>query len=266
MTFSLHHGDCLAPEGLASLPDRSIDVVITDPPYSAHVHDHHRRGTSHRNDSGAPYVIGSGETKRRISESKELGFGSITQAEIESAADHLARLVRRWAVVFCDVESSHLWKGALTSAGLDYVRTMAWVKLGGTPQFTGDRPAVGFEAIVLAHQPGRKRWNGGGKAGIYSVPTAIDRDRRGWDARMHTTQKPLLLMEHLVVDFTDAGETILDPFAGSGTTGLAALRLGRRFVGWERDEANHAAAAERLRDVRELPAGFHGEARQGALL
>ena len=77
-------------------------------------------------------------------------------------------------------------------------------------------------------------WNGGGKRGIYSVPTAIDRDRSGLDARIHTTQKPLALMQALVRDFTDEGETILDPFAGSGTTLYAAARLGRKSIGWDR--------------------------------
>lgn len=53
-------------------------------------------------------------------------------------------------------------------------------------------------------------------------------------------------MLDLVADFSDAGETILDPFAGSGTTGVAALRLGRHFLGAEMDAAYHAIAVERL--------------------
>ncbi len=67
----------------------------------------------------------------------------------------------------------------------------------------------------------------------------------------HPTQKPLVLREKLVRLFTDNGETILDPFAGSGTTGVAALRLGRKFVGYERDPKYHAIAAKRLAGTRE---------------
>jgi site-specific DNA-methyltransferase (adenine-specific) len=242
---------------MPAMADRSVDVVVTDPPYSEHVHSKSRRGLT---------VTHVGGAKDEISERRDLGFDSIAQDQMESAADQFARLARRWVLVFCDVESSHLWRGALVSAGLEYLRTAAWLKLGGAPQFTGDRPAVGFEAIVVAHQPGKKCWNGGGKAGIYSVPTAIDRNRSGLDARVHTTQKPVALMEALVLDFTDPGETILDQFAGSGTTGVAALRLGRGFIGFERDEKYHALATERLVNTRALPVGYHGAVAQGSLL
>lgn len=74
---------------------------------------------------------------------------------------------------------------------------------------------------------------------------------RDGSERVHTTQKPLWLMEALVRDFTDPGEVVLDPFAGSGTTGVAAKRLGRGFIGWERDPKYAAIAERRIRDARE---------------
>jgi site-specific DNA-methyltransferase (adenine-specific) len=58
-------------------------------------------------------------------------------------------------------------------------------------------------------------------------------------------------MEALVSDFTDPGELVCDPFAGSGTTGVACIRLGRRFIGWERDPKYFAVAVKRLRAARE---------------
>ncbi len=113
------------------------------------------------------------------------------------------------------------------------------------PQLTGDRPAMGYESLVAAHAPGKSRWNGGGQHGVFVV-------NKGGDERAgHPTQKPLALMEKLVRLFTDPGDTILDPFAGSGTTGVAALRMGRRFVGWERDPKYHAIALKRLTAARE---------------
>lgn len=242
----LRLGDCLDPvTGMASLADKSIDVVITDPPYSEHVHAKSRRGLT---------VTHIGGKQDEISERRELGFSSLTQDVMEAAADHFARLARRWVLVFCDMESAHLWRGALVSTGgIEYLRTCAWHKVGGAPQFTGDRPAVWGEAIVCCHTKGRKRWNGGGKQGIYSVPTAIDRDRSGLDARIHTTQKPVRLMQDLIRDFTDEDETILDPFAGSGTTLLAATRMGRLAIGWERDQKTHMDAIERLSGIKRDP-------------
>jgi DNA modification methylase len=70
---------------------------------------------------------------------------------------------------------------------------------------------------------------------------------RGTDRPDHPTPKPLPLMLDLVSDFTDAEETILDAFAGSGTTGVASIRLGRRFIGIEKDPTYFALACERLR-------------------
>jgi len=69
--------------------------------------------------------------------------------------------------------------------------------------------------------------------------------------RLHETQKPISLMEELTRDFTDPGELVCDPFAGSGTTGVACKHLGRRFVGWERDPKYYAIALQRIAYTRE---------------
>lgn len=259
MSHIIHAGDCLDPvSGLAILPDGSIDVVLTDPPYSEHVHAKGRRGGKGRAGRGGGAAIML---------ERPLGFGHLSPEVMRACAFHFARLARRWVAVFSDTESAHLWKEALEEAGLEYVRTSFWHKLGGAPQFTGDRPAVACEAITLCHPAGRKRWNGGGKQGLYSTPIAGAEGQR--TQRFHTTQKPLGLMEALVRDFTDAGETILDPFAGSGTTGVAAKRLGRNFIGWERDPDYAAIAERRIRDAREqldLITAPVAKARQEALL
>ena len=120
-----------------------------------------------------------------------------------------------------------------------------WVKPDGMPQLTGDRPAMGYESIVAAHAPSKSRWNGGGQHGVFIV-NKNDSDRSG-----HPTQKPDALMDKLVRLFTDPGETVCDPYTGSGTTGLASLRLGRKFIGWERDPKYHAIAMKRLTAARE---------------
>ena len=239
--WTLHLGDCLDPvTGLASLADKSVDHVICDPPYSENVHGAQRRGHIESE---------PGTGRSSFNRSVDLGFESLSAGVRSDVAIHCGRIARRWAMAFCDVESAHLWSADLVMSDLDYVRTMAWIKIGSTPQFTGDRPAVGFEAIVLAHQPGKKRWNGGGKHGVYSMPIVLDRGHAV--ERVHTTQKPDRLMEMLIRDFTDPGETILDPFAGSGTTGVAAIRMGRKFIGWERDPKYHAIAMKRLAAARE---------------
>jgi site-specific DNA-methyltransferase (adenine-specific) len=100
-------------------------------------------------------------------------------------------------------------------------------------------------SIVACHAPGRSRWNGGGSHGVYVAA-------RGGEPRTgHQTQKPLALMETLVRLFSNHDELILDPYAGSGTTGVAAIRLGRRFLGWEKDPTYAEIARRRLSVVRE---------------
>lgn len=232
--WTMHLGDCA--DVLATL--EPVDHVISDPPYSATVHGSVR--SSRRNAMPDKEEFGC-----RVRRSVDLGFEHLAPKLRRTCAREWARLVKRWVLVFSDAESSWLWRLSLRAAGLDYVKTAEWRRLNGAPQFTGDRPAQGFEPITLAHQPGRKRWNGGGKQGTYDH--AIVLNRGGKNPREHTTQKPEPLMVDLVRDFTDPGEIVLDAFAGSGTTGVAALRLGRRFVGIERDEHYFHVACERLK-------------------
>lgn len=228
---ALWHGDCR--EVLPTL--EPVDHVITDPPYSDYVHAKSR--------AGSRALAGDGAAAN-FSRSKEFGFDAMTEATRADVAVQIARLVRRWSLVFSDVESSHLWRADLVSNGLDYCRTGAWVKIGATPQFTGDRPAVGFEAITICHVTGRKKWNGGGTHAVWSYPIVFNRGGR--DPRLHTTQKPEPLLIELVSMFTNAGDTILDPFVGSGTTLAAAKRLGRKSIGVELSEAYCEIAATRL--------------------
>lgn len=230
MRHEVSLGDCLDPTtGLASLTDGSVDHVICDPPYEAEAHTKQRRVKRGNNDGPLSF--------------EPLSF----ELRVESAKE-MARVTRRWVVIFCQVEAAMLWREALVSAGLVYRRTGIWVKPDGMPQYSGDRPGMGYESLVICHAPGRSRWNGGGRHGVW-VENKIgpgDRQRTG-----HETQKPLVLMEALVRDFTDPGDLVCDPFAGSGTTGVACKRLGRSFLGWERDAGYHAIATKRIEAARE---------------
>jgi site-specific DNA-methyltransferase (adenine-specific) len=223
-------GDCLCSDGLLSLPDHSIDHFILDPPYSQHVHGNHwaeyTRRNPHHSDARSEAVI---------------DFGHITLDTIDALSRQIARLVRRWVLIFCDDESTHLWRDALARWGLKHVRVGHWVKLDPMPQLSGDRPGTAVESIEIAHLAGRKRWNGRGRPNVWTYPSKEPGVRR-----VHATQKPLRLMEQLVKDFSDPGEIICDPFAGSGTTGVACKRWARGFLGWEGDPRYHAEAEKRI--------------------
>jgi hypothetical protein len=229
---------------MAALPAGSVDVVIQDPPYSEHVHGKSRRGASLPDARGEQWHGESRGGSACISRARELGFESMTPELMKATAERVASVVKRWVLTFCDDEIAGHWMCANVAAGLQHVRIGHWVKSGCTPQFTGDRPGSDAEAIVIAHPKGRKKWNGGGTWATWTHPIALQRG--DGTVRVHTTQKPESLMVELVELFTDPGELVLDPFAGSGTTGVACLRLGRRCILIERDEKYAAIARERL--------------------
>ncbi len=236
-SVTIYHGDCR--EVLTTL--EPVAHCISDPPYSDYVHAKSRQGSRPLSGSVSG---GSFSSPSNFSREKEFCFDALTAATRLDIAVQIQRLVARWTLLFSDVESSHLWRADLVAMGLDYCRTGAWIKIGATPQFTGDRPAVGFESITICHPKGKKRWRGGGSHAVWTHPIVLNRSHS--DPRLHTTQKPEPLMVELVSLFTDPGETILDPFMGSGTTLAAAKRLGRKAIGIEMQEQYCETSARRL--------------------
>jgi DNA modification methylase len=237
VTYQLHHGDCV--EWLRGLPDKSADHTITDPPYEAEAHTKQRRTLGGVSGRGAARGV------TRVIQSAPLDFAAITPAEREAVSREIVRVTRGWALVFCQTEGVTLWRDALVAAGGKYRRACVWVKPNAQPQMSGDRPAQGYEMLCLAWcGAGRSRWHGGGARGVFVHP--MDSGYLTGKRAGHPTEKPLPLMSELVSLFTDPGDLVLDPYAGSGTTGVACMRLGRRFAGAERDDRYHALAKERL--------------------
>lgn len=198
------------------------DVLIGDPPYSARTHRYAR-------------------TTRRSSGLDASPIDFEPALDLRLQLERLAPFVRRWAVLTCDYLDAGEF-AAHPPNGWRFVRFGVWIKPRSMPQLTGDRPAQGWEAVAILHRAGagapRLRWNGGGTRAIWQFSAV--------DAEYHPTQKPLPLLLDFVAKFSDAGETVLDPWCGSGTTGVAALRLGRRFAGCEMDERYFARARLRL--------------------
>lgn len=229
-------GDALAL--LASLPDGCVDHVVTDPPYNARTHE------------GAKAKGG------KLVERSTVDFASLESTEF---FNDCLRAARRWCLAFCVAEQIADYE---STSGDRWVRTGAWIRLGASPQFSGDRPAVGFDAIAIAHRRGRKRWNGGGRHALWAH--GFQRDEVG-EGRGHPTRKPLALMRELVRDFTDPGEVILDPFAGSGTTGVAAIAEGRRVILCER-VAEYAEIARRRCEAAAQGTDWRADPRQLPLM
>lgn len=210
-------------------PIRDFDVLITDPPYREHVHKAATSCSSKR-------VNG----KQQMGASfRDLGF-SHRLPEIMFGICDLAARAKRWSVIFSDLESIGDWMITLQQAGAEYIRTVPWIRWS-MPQLSGDRPPQGAEAIIIAHakRKGKKSWNGPGNLTHFDEACL----RGEWK---HKAEKPLDLMLRLVSYFSDAGEIVLDPMLGSGTTALACQVLHRNCLGIELDPKWASRANSRL--------------------
>jgi site-specific DNA-methyltransferase (adenine-specific) len=226
---AVHQVDCV--EAMRQLPDGSISCIITDPPYSEAVH----KNVTDRPTDGATDPRPEAAMRRCTN----LGFVHLGAELRRAVCVEFARLVQRWVLVFCDAEGLSGWITDLEAVGLRHVRVGAWVKQDAAPSFHGRYPASWMECIEIAHTQDAMRWNGHGRGALWTRPIVL----RG---RVHSAQKPVELMQDLVRDFTEPGEVILDPFAGSGTTGIACKRMGRLFLGFERDPQFAGAASFRV--------------------
>lgn len=219
------HDDCL--DVVRRLTDGSVDVGIHDPPYNERTH------------TSAMTAAKSTSTTRTTSRVGErpgmlpIDFAALTNMRHVRA---MLRVTCRWSLAFCALEMLGTYE---RTAGDAWIRAGIWRLRNPAPQFSGDRPGQPAEGIAIMHPPGKKRWNSGGKAAFYDVGVEHT-------DRCHPTQKDLRGIIELVHDYTEPGDLVLDMYAGSGTTGVACLRTGRRFIGIERDDRYAAIARERL--------------------
>ena len=226
---TLYLGDCL--EILPTLG--KVDAVVTDPPYSDVVHSTRgRRGADIRNDGGPSLY--------------QIEFGSI-----EGQQDVLARLIvpmtEGWFLCFSDIFALPGWRDTVLSAGGKSKSVCLWIKPDCAPQFNGQKPATAFECIgAFWCGDGYSKWRGGGSRGLYYHNTN-NPDRHG----VHKTEKPVNLMYELIELY--AFGTVLDPFMGSGTTGVACAKLGRKFIGIEIEPRYFDIACKRIEEAYRQP-------------
>lgn len=219
---TLHLGDCR--EILPALG--KVDAVISDPPYSSNTH------------AMAKTNKGKGHGSKLVT------FAALNDAEFIAVTEKMLDVSAGWVIMTCDYRHA-----ALLFADHRFIRLGAWVKPNPMPQISADRPGQGFETVAILHSGSRpKSWARGGAAGVWTVPVM--------NGAEVPTQKPLRLAMAFVSDFTERGETIADPFAGSGTTGVAAVKLGRRFVGIEADTKHFDIACRQISEALKQPDFF----------
>jgi len=209
-----------------------VDHIFTDPPYEK---------MTQAAIGSVPKGNLKGASKRL---GRKLGFDPID--EIRGKVVEIGEQSEGWFIAFCTPEGVGRWADAINESPLKYKRACVWVKPDSTPQFNGQGPAQGYECFVCAwNGSGHARWNAGGKRGVYTH--CVNNSERHGE---HPTEKPRRLMAEIIGDFTNDGETILDPFMGSGTTGVAAVQMGRDFIGIEHEPRYFDIACKRIEDAQ----------------
>lgn len=217
-------GDCLE-----VMPELGIfDHVICDPPYEKFMHDAKK--------SAARRIRTDGR-----GELKSLSFQAIDDIRTPFV-DAVQHVCDGWFITFCTPEGVGKWADAINSSSMKYKRACFWHKPDSTPQLNGQGPAMAGENFICAWAgDGYAKWNSGGKRGYYRHITNPS-DRHGG----HPTEKPWRLFAELLTDFTNAGQAILDPFMGSGTTLVACQKMGRMGTGVELDPEWFKIACQRV--------------------
>jgi adenine-specific DNA-methyltransferase len=204
-------GDCI--EVMQEMPDASVDCVITDPPYLVNYQS--SDGRSYRNDNP-----------------QDAGW-------LVPAFAHIYRVLRmdRFCVSFYGFPKADVFLAAWRKAGFDPIAHIVWVK-----NYASSEKFVRYyheQAYLLAKGRPRKP--------AVRLPSVLDWHYTGNE--LHPTQKPLMAMLPLVLAYSAKGDIVLDPFAGSGTTAVAAKQLGRRWIGIEIDPTYAKLADERVRQM-----------------
>ena len=239
MTIKVLHGDCR--ELLAEIPDASVNLVLTDPPYGVS-----RPGMAlDRSNFWSPIV--------RRKKALRRDFGAWDHLDPAGLSDLLAGVFAEFARVMKPGATAYVFTAferlgdlekLAVASGLKWVSPWVWHKTNPAPSILSLSQAVfSLEAFACIVKLGAKRtWHGkNGQHNHLEGPLC-----QGHERSEHPCQKPLWLMERLINLSSNPDDLILDPFCGSGSTLVAASRLGRRAIGIEADVNWARVAEERL--------------------
>lgn len=198
---------------MRSMPDKSVDAVITDPPYGI------------KRDKGFEGFEGFGGFGKPIARKVYSGDWD-NERPSKECFDNVRRIGNK-SIVF----GGNFFADLLPVGN----HWLVWDKLNTMPTF-GDCELIWTDIKRNSVKKYKHEYNG-----------LIGREKE----RYHATQKPVRLMQLIIKDYTKEGDTIFDPFMGSGTTGVAAVNLGRNFIGCELNPEYFAIADRRIKQAQE---------------
>jgi len=236
----------------------TVDLIFADPPYNLSGKALKWEGNT---TGGDWYMVDTYWDK--MTPEEYLGF---TSAWVEQSA----RVLRPGGSIYCSCTYHNLGEViiAFKRFGLRLNNVITWYKTNAMPNMTrrtfthaceylvwackGPKWTFDYDAMKQLNPERRKDGSPKQMRDMWSFPLCQGKERlRGADGRaLHPTQKPEALVERVLLASSKKGDVVLDPFLGSGTTAVVAQRLGREFIGIEREKTYLTAAQERLTRLR----------------
>ena len=223
MNVKLYNDDCM--NVLKEIEDNSVDLILTDPPYNiARDNNFHTMGR------------------------KGIDFGEWDKGfDLFSYIDLLPRVCTKDAsvVIFNDWKNIGEIAKYAESKGFVIKDMLRWEKSNPMPRNRDRRFVVDYEVAVWLTMP-KAKWTFNRQSETYDRPLFKGTLVSGNEKTAHTTQKPIWLMKEILQVLSNEGDTVLDPFMGSGSTGVACKELNRNFIGVELDKQYFDIAESRI--------------------
>jgi DNA modification methylase len=217
------NGDCF--DILKDIKKNSIDLVLVDPPYSISKDSNFKITTDRLN---------SLSTMKFSNHSIDFGDWDKSEIDLDILFYEYKRVLRKGGtlIIFYDIWKSGKIKEAAEKAGFKQPRICMWSKNNAVPvNSKHNYLSNGMEYFFSFVKTGKPTFNSEYDKGIYNYPLCHGKERT-----IHPTQKPLGLIKDIIKKHSNENDTILDTFAGSGTVGVAAIELNRRYILIEKDE------------------------------
>jgi len=220
MNYELMLGDCL--ERMAEIPDGSVDMVLTDPPY---------RVISGGNKSNTSLSKSLGGNNGRIFKHNDISFSEWMPI--------VFRKMRKNAHFYVMVNFMNLFdaRDSAINAGFEAHNLLVWKKQNTTANRWYMKNC---EYTLFLRKGAAFSINNKSSQTVHEFLNPVG-------LKVHPTQKPVELMEMYITNSSNKGDIVLDPFMGSGTTGVACARAGRRFIGIELDQNYFEIASDRIK-------------------
>ena len=226
--FSIANADSF--EQMKRIPTASVDLILTDPPYNL-----------------SPYSTGNIRLSWRKDINNDLAEWDRSRFDPADVVEEFIRILKPTGNLFAFTSYNMLGRWhELFDPRFDTFQFMVWHKTNPVPKIRRAGFLNSCELIICAWNRGHT-WNFTSQKEMHNfVEAPICMGSERVTDPVHPTQKPLKVLKHIVRLASNPGDLVFDPFMGVGSTGVAALELGRRFLGIERDESYYRAARRRL--------------------